>query len=69
MHLPPLPPPPRQRCPPQQGLDPLHQAAGDEAASHLIAGMEEIGRLQAAPAGLPAVQQPLALAPLLKQHT
>ncbi|MEB3156091.1 MAG: hypothetical protein VKO26_01475 [Cyanobacteriota bacterium] len=61
MHLPPIPPPPRQRCAPQQGLAPLHQAAGDEATSHLIAGMDERGAMPRAPAGLPAVQQPPAL--------
>ena len=64
----PISPPPRQRCAPQQGLDSLHQAAGDEAPGHLIAGMDESGAMPWAPAGLPAVQQPPALAPLLKQH-
>jgi hypothetical protein len=68
MHLAPIPPPARQGCAPQQGLDPLHKAAGEEATGHLIAGMDESGAVPRAPAGLPAVQQPPALAPLLKQH-
>ena len=68
VELGPLLPPPRQRRAPQQGLDPLHQTAGEEATGHLIAGMDERGAMPRAPAGLPAVKQPPAFAPLLKQH-
>jgi hypothetical protein len=63
--LAPIPPPTRQGCAPQQDLDPLHKAAGDEATGHLIAGMDESGAMPRTPTGLPAVQQPPTDVPLL----
>ena len=68
MHLPPITPPPRQRSPPQQRLDPLHQAAGNGAPGYLPAGMDEIHRIQPAPERPPLVQNPPALADLLDEH-
>ena len=68
MHLPPLPPPPRQRRPAQQRLDPLHQAAGNGPPGDLPAGMDEIHRIQPAPERPAAMEQPPALADLLDEH-
>ena len=68
MHLPPLPPPPRQRSTAQQRLDPLHQAAGNGATGYLPAGMDEIHRMEPAPEHPPLVQNPPALADLLDEH-
>ena len=68
MHLPPLPPAPRQRGTAQQRLDPLHQAAGNNATGYLPAGMDELHRIQPAPERPPLVQKPPALADLLNEH-
>ena len=68
MHLPPIPPPPRQRGTAQQRLDPLHQAAGNGATGHLPAWMDEIHRMEPAPEHPVLVQNPPALADLLDEH-
>ena len=68
MHLPPLPPPPRQRRPAQQRLDPLHQAAGNRAPGNLAAGMDEIHRMKPAPERPAAMEELPALADLLDEH-
>ena len=68
MHLPPIPPPPRQRGTAQQRLDPLHQTAGNGATGYLPAGMDEIHRIQPAPERPALVQNPPALADLLDEH-
>jgi len=68
MHLHPIPPPPRQRSPAQQRLDPLHQAAGNGATGYLPAGMDEIHRMEPAPKHPPLVENPPALADLLDEH-
>ena len=68
MHLPPVPPPPRQRRTAQQRLDPLHQAAGNGATGDLPAGMDEIHRIQPTPERPAAMEQPPALADLLDEH-
>ena len=68
MHLPPIPPPPRQRRTAQHRLDPLHQTAGNGAPGYLPAGMDEIHRIQPAPECPALVQNPPALADLLDEH-
>jgi hypothetical protein len=68
MHLPPLPPPPRQWGTAQHRLNPLHQTAGNGATGNLPAGMDEIHRIEPAPERPALVQNPPALADLLDQH-